>query len=261
MATLLKIDNLTKKFGGLTAVGDLSLYLEDGGIHSLIGPNGSGKTTTINLISGVYPCDSGSLIYNGTKEIRGMPPHEIARLGIRRTYQNIKLFSSMTIKENIMVGGHCETKAGIVRTIVDYRKFKEEEKMLSEKADSMLEIIGLKNRANELSGAQPYGVQKVTELGIAMMTNPKIILLDEPAAGLNPSERASFMNMVLRIRDDYKIKFLLVEHNMDVVMSVSEKISVLNFGRKIAEGTPYEIRNNDEVIKAYLGRKFEKKKA
>ncbi len=259
---LLKIDNLTKRFGGLTAVNSLSLDLKDDyGIHSLIGPNGSGKTTTINLISGVYPSDSGTVVFNGTEEIMGMPPHEIARLGIRRTYQNIKLFSSMTIKENIMVGGHCETNAGIIRTIFDFRKFKEEEKVLSEKADYMLEIIGLKDKAKAISGAQPYGVQKVAELGRAMMTNPKIILLDEPAAGLNPSERTDFMKMVHRIRDDYKIKFLLIEHNMDIVMSVSEKITVLNFGRKIAEGTPYEIQNNDEVITAYLGRRFEKKKA
>lgn len=258
---LLKIDNLAKKFGGLTAVNNLSLYLNEGGIHSLIGPNGSGKTTTINLISGVYPCDSGTMIYDEKQEISKLPSYEISKLGIRRTYQNIKLFTSMTLKENLMVGGHCETKAGLVRTIIDYRKYKEEEKMLSEKADHMLEIIKLKDKANELSNSQPYGVQKITELGIAMMTNPKIILLDEPAAGLNPSERAEFIKIVLQIRDEYKVKFLLVEHNMDVVMNVSERISVLNFGNKIAEGTPYEIQNNDEVIKAYLGRKFEKKKA
>ncbi len=253
---LLVIQNLTKRFGGLTAVRDLSMTLTRSGIHALIGPNGSGKTTTVNLITGMLPADEGSIIFD-EHEIRGRKPYLIARAGIRRTYQNIKLFSSLTIKENMMVGGHSLTTAGMVRTIFDYKTHNAEERMLSEKADQILETVGLTGVANRISGSQPYGIQKVSELGIALMTDPKLILLDEPAAGLNPSERSAFIDKVLHIKDR-GIKILLIEHNMDVVMNLSEIITVLSFGSKIAEGTPSEIQNNDDVIKAYLGKKYKK---
>ena len=253
---LLKIEGLTKRFGGLVAVNGLSLTLEGDGIHALIGPNGSGKTTTVNMLTGVLPADEGTFRFDGN-EMRGQKPYTIAQAGIRRTYQNIKLFMSLTLKENLMVGGHCKTKAGLFRTIVDGRTFRQEERQLSEKADQILELIGLKDRANEISSAQPYGVQKVSELGIAMMTDPRLIMLDEPAAGLNPSERAVFIDYVMKIKE-MGIKFLLIEHNMDVVRNLSEIVSVLNFGCKIAEGTPDEIQSNDEVIQAYLGRKYKK---
>ena len=253
---LLEIKNLTKRFGGLVAVNDLSMTLEGDGIHALIGPNGAGKTTAVNMLTGVLPADEGSFIFLG-EQMRGKKPYYIAQNGIRRTYQNIKLFMTLTLKENLMVGGHCKTKAGIFRTIVDGRTFRREERQLSEKAEQILELIGLKDRANEISGSQPYGVQKVSELGIAMMTDPKLIMLDEPAAGLNPSERATFIDYVMKIKE-MGIKFLLIEHNMDVVMNLSETISVLNFGVKIAEGTPHDIQSNDEVIQAYLGRKYKK---
>ncbi len=259
METVLKVDHLTKKFGGIVAVNDLCLTLEKGGIHALIGPNGAGKTTVINLITGVYTPNSGTINFQG-HNITGKKPFEIARLGLRRTYQNIKVFGSLTIKENLMVGGQMATDAGLLRTIVDSKKFRQEEKILAERADEVLELINQKEFANLQTSAQPYGVQKVLELGIAMMSNPSLILLDEPAAGLNPSERATFIDMILKIRD-MGVKFLLIEHNMDVIMSVSEKITVLNYGTVIANGAPKEIQNNDEVIRAYLGKRFKKNNA
>lgn len=259
METVLKVNHLTKKFGGVVAVNDLCLTLEKGGIHALIGPNGAGKTTVINLITGVYTPNSGTINFQG-QNITGKKPFEIARLGLRRTYQNIKVFGSLTIKENLMVGGQMATDAGLLRTIVDSKKFRQEEKILAERADEVLELINQKEFANLQTSAQPYGVQKVLELGIAMMSNPSLILLDEPAAGLNPSERATFIDMILKIRD-MGVKFLLIEHNMDVIMSVSEKITVLNYGTVIANGTPKEIQNNDEVIRAYLGKRFKKNNA
>lgn len=256
MESILKVEHLTKRFGGLVAVNDLSIDLKKGGIHALIGPNGAGKTTIINLITGVFEANHGDIIFNGVN-VSSKKPHEIARLGLRRTYQNIKIFGSLTVKENLMVGGQSVTSAGLLKTLFDIRCFNYEEKLLSERADEILELINQKDRGNLIASSQPYGVQKILELGIAMMSNPSLILLDEPAAGLNPSERAMFIDMVLKIRD-MGVKFLLVEHNMDVIMSVSEIITVVSYGMKIAEGTPFEIQNDEEVIRAYLGKKFKK---
>lgn len=256
MGSLMEVKNLTKSFGGLVAVNDLSFELEETGVHALIGPNGSGKTTTINLISGMLPANEGSIQFDG-KELNGMKPHQIARVGLRRTHQNIKLFSTMSILENVMVGAHMDTNAGIIRTLLDFKTYINEEKMLKERAEEVLELVGLYDRRNEIVGSQPYGVQKLTELGVGMVSKPKLLLLDEPAAGLTPSERTEFIDMVLKIFD-MGVKVLIVEHNMDVVMNISKKITVLNFGSKIAEGSPFDIQNNDDVIKAYLGRKFKK---
>ena len=253
MKEVLKITNLTKRFGGLVAVNNLDLTLESGGVHSLIGPNGSGKTTTINLITGILKSDEGSILFNG-QEITGKSPHAIARVGLRRTYQDIRLFPTMTIHENVMVGAHFETKSGIIRTIFDAASFRSEEKFLSERADEVLSLLGLYEKKNELAGSQPYGIRKITELGTAMISQPALVLLDEPAAGLNPSERSNFIKIILNIVER-GVKILLVEHNMDVVMNISDTITVLNFGTKIAEGTPEEIQCNEEVIKAYLGKK------
>lgn len=254
MSSILQLDHVTKKFSGLTAVNDLSLQVEEHSIHSLIGPNGSGKTTTINLISGVIKVTDGTILYRGD-QITDLPTFQIIQKGIGRTYQNIKLFSSLSAIDNVKVGGHKETKLGILRTIFDLKASMQEEKMLNEKAEEILNFIGLYNMKEELVKNLPYGSQKILELGRALMANPDFILLDEPAAGLNPSERAELVSVLEKIFDK-GITLFLIEHNMDVVMNISNKITVLNFGAKIAEGTPKEIQNDEQVIKAYLGEKY-----
>lgn len=253
---LLKVDHLTKKFGGLTAVNDLSFELEEAGIHALVGPNGSGKTTTINMISGVYPASSGVIEFDGCN-ISKEKSYKIARLGLHRTYQNIKLYPSMTLLENLLIGGHSDTQNSVFTTLMNPRAYQQEERALKEKGEEMLKFLGLYEKRNVEVGSLPYGNQKITELGIALMSKPKLLLLDEPAAGLNPSERRDFIDLVLKVFDQ-GVKILMVEHNMDVVMSISKHITVLNFGSKIAEGSPQEIQNNEEVIAAYLGDKFKK---
>ena len=253
---MLEVKNLTKCFGGLVAVNDLSFTLEETGIHALIGPNGSGKSTTINLITDVLHADSGSVCFEGTECI-GKRPFKVAQIGIRRTWQDMPLVPTLTLLENIMVGAHEKTVAGMVRTVVDIRKYHQEEKILRKKAEDVLQRLGLYERRNEFLGSQPYGIRKLTAMGVALIGEPKLLLLDEPAAGLNPTERKEFIDVVLRTFDD-GVKILIVEHNMDVVMSISKKITVLNFGSKIAEGSTQDIKTNDLVIKAYLGYKYSK---
>jgi len=251
---ILSLQNVTKKFGGLVAVNDLSLQAKEHSIHALIGPNGSGKTTTTNMIEGVFPVTSGKIFYKDI-ELTNMKTHQIARVGIGRTFQNIKLYDTMTALENVMVGGHQLTQLSLLGTLLKVREAAREEKMLKEKAEAMLEYIGLIDVRNEIVKNLPYGKKKLLELARALMTDPELILLDEPAAGLNPSERAGFVNILERIYNDGKTLFL-IEHNMDVVMNISQMITVINFGAKIAEGTPKEIQHNPEVIKAYLGDRY-----
>ena len=254
MSIILKMNNVTKNFTGLVAVNDVSLEVEENSIHALIGPNGSGKTTSLNLINGQLKVTSGSIMFEN-EEISKLPTFKIARKGIGRTFQNIKLFSSMTVLDNVLVGGHAYAKVGLLRSIFDIVASGKEERQLVEKAESILNMLGLYSLKNELVKNLPYGRQKVLELARTLMTDPKLILLDEPAAGLNPSERLEFVSILSRLYKQGKTLFL-IEHNMDVVMTISSKITVLNFGKKIAEGTPKEIQNNDEVIKAYLGEKY-----
>ncbi len=255
MSSLLQVSNITKRFQGLVAVNDLSLTMEHRTIHALIGPNGAGKTTTINLITGVTPLTSGEVQLDG-KTISGLPTYQVARSGIGRTFQNIKVFPSMTLLENVMVGGHEIAPMGILKGLFNMRGAQKEEKLLKEKAEQILDYIGMSKWKDELMENLPYGRQKISELARALMTGPKLILLDEPAAGLNPSERSELVKVIMKVYED-GTDFFLIEHNMDVIMKISSKITVLNFGSKIAEGTPEEIQNNDEVIKAYLGHKYQ----
>lgn len=258
MAPILTLKNVTKQFGGLTAVNDLSMVVEEHSIHALIGPNGAGKTTATNMIEGVFPPTSGQIFYRDT-EITNMTTHEIANLGIGRTFQNIKLYNTMTALENVMVGGHQLTKMSLLESVFNYKGLRAEEKMLREKAEMLLDYVGLYNTRDELVKNLPYGNRKVLEVARALMMDPKLLLLDEPAAGLNPSERAEFIQLLHRIHEQGTTLFF-IEHNMDVVMSISKMITVVNFGAKIAEGPPTEIQNNPEVIKAYLGERYQVKK-
>ncbi|MGI6160517.1 MAG: ABC transporter ATP-binding protein [Christensenellales bacterium] len=255
--TMLKVENLTKQFGGLTAVNDLSLTVERGVIHALIGPNGSGKTTTLSMIAGALEPTSGKIFYNDTL-ISDLPAFKVARHGVGRTFQNIRLFPSMTTLDNVMVGGHNLSKVGITRFLVDIHSARSEEKQLIEKAEHVLDMLDMLHLKDEYVKNLPYGRQKVLELGRTMMSDPDLILLDEPAAGLNPTERADFVKILVRLHEEEKKTLFLIEHNMDVVMTISERITVLNFGKKIAEGSPKEIQDDDEVIKAYLGERYKK---
>lgn len=252
----LRLEHVTKRFSGLTAVSDVSFEMKRRSIHALIGPNGAGKTTTINMITGAFAQTEGHVYYDG-KCVDGLKMHQRVQLGLGRTFQNLKLFNSMTVMENLMVGGHQLAKVGLWNFLVNFGGSRKDEKLLRERAEEVMEWIGMSDLRNANVKNLSYGRQKMTDLGRALMLRPKLLLLDEPAAGLIPSERKEFMDIILRLFDS-GIDIFLIEHNMDVIMNISTYITVLNFGAKIAEGTPTEIQNNDEVIQAYLGNQFRK---
>jgi branched-chain amino acid transport system ATP-binding protein len=250
---LLVAEKVRKEFGGLVATDDIDFTIPRGSIVALIGPNGAGKTTFFNQITGVYVPTSGSIVFDGV-EVVGKPPHAIVELGVGRTFQNIRLFAQMTAIENVLVGMHCRLKGGILGSIVRTPRVRREERAARERARELLRYCGLPRRHEEYAGTLPYGDQRRLEVARALATDPKLLLLDEPTAGMNPQETAAFTDFVRRVRDDKELTVLLIEHDMKVVMGVSERITVLEYGAKIAEGAPAAIRADERVIEAYLGR-------
>jgi branched-chain amino acid transport system ATP-binding protein len=244
---------VTKRFGGLVAVNTLDLDVAEGSISSVIGPNGAGKTTLFNCMTGFYKPDEGEITFNG-QTIQGMTPDRIAHLGIARTYQNIRLFANMTAMENILVGQHTRLKTTWVEAMVRSPRYHQEEKTSVEKAKNLLAFVGLTGLGDQLARNLPYGAQRRLEIGRALASEPQLLLLDEPTAGMNTHETAELTRFIKRLRDELGITVLLIEHDMRVVMDISEKITVLDFGIKIAEGTPVEIQKDSRVIEAYLGR-------
>jgi branched-chain amino acid transport system ATP-binding protein len=250
---LLQTTNVVKRFGGLTAVNKINFSLEKGQIASIIGPNGAGKTTFFNTLFGIYRPEEGTIDFNGSTLI-GLRPDQIAERGIARTFQNIRLFGSMTVIENIIVGMHTQLKQRGTDALFRTKTFYQEEDEAEKRAESIMEYVGLKNVGNELARNLPYGGQRRIEIGRALAANPTLLLLDEPTAGMNPNETEEAIKLFRRIRDDRGVTVLMIEHDMRVVMNISERISVMDYGEKIAEGTPAEIRSNQRVIEAYLGR-------
>ena len=250
---VLDVRNLGIDFGGLTAVDGFNITIGPTEISGLIGPNGAGKTTIFNLLTGVYQPTRGSILIKGI-DTKGMPTYKVNKLGIARTFQNIRLFSDMTALDNVKVGMHNEMKCSFVASLLRLPSYFKAEKKANEKAMELLEFMGLADIANQKAGSLPYGVQRRLEICRALATNPAIILLDEPAAGMNPSETTELMHQIRRIRDTFQIAIFLIEHDMNLVMNVCEAIAVVSYGKIIAKGTPDEIKNNPAVIEAYLGR-------
>ncbi len=253
MEPLLKVDNLSINFGGLKAVDNVNLKVYPGEIVGLIGPNGAGKTTVFNLLTGVYEPSEGSIIIDGKEMPRKIKPHEVVKLGLARTFQNIRLFKQLTVLENVMVAFNQEMKTNVFQSALRTRKFYKEEEYYKNKALEILSIFDLAVYASEQAQNLPYGKQRKLEIARAMATNPKVLLLDEPAAGMNPTETHELMEMIEYIRKNYEIAILLIEHDMSLVMNICEYITVLEYGAPIAAGSPEEIANNQRVIQAYLG--------
>ncbi len=249
---LLDVKDLTKNFGGLTAVGDVTMHLDKGELVGLIGPNGAGKTTRFNLLTGVYEPSEGSVSLDGTL-LNGKKPYKIASLGLSRTFQNIRLFKDMTVLENVLVGMANQNNPHLLASFLRLPKFYSSEEKLHQKAMKLLAIFDLNGDAETLAKNLPYGQQRRLEIVRALATEPKILFLDEPAAGMNPQETAELTQLIRKIKEDFNITIMLIEHDMSLVMEVTERIYVLEYGRLIAHGTPDEIKNNQRVIEAYLG--------
>ena len=241
MTNVLVVSNVTKRFGGLVAVNDLDLLIPERSISSVIGPNGAGKTTFFNCVTGFYPPEEGSILFNG-QELVGKNPNQIASMGITRTYQNIRLFSAISAVENVLVGQHSLLKATLF------------EAKAVEEAYRLLDFVGLKEFSNQIAHNLPYGAQRRLEIARALASNPSLLLLDEPTAGMNANETVEMISFIRKLRDELELTVLLIEHDMRVVMSISDQVTVIDFGEKIAEGTPEEVQRNERVVEAYLGR-------
>lgn len=252
MAELLKVDNVSMVFGGLRAVSNLSMHIDEGELIGLIGPNGAGKTTAFNMITGVYTPTEGKVYFNG-QQSSGKKSYQVTQMGMARTFQNIRLFSELSVIDNVKIAYNMHVTYNLADAIVRDGKYLSEEDYITQKAMDLLKIFHLEEEAHEVAKNLPYGKQRRLEIARALATEPKLLLLDEPAAGMNPQETKELMEMIRWIRKEFNLSILLIEHDMGLVMGVCERIYVLEYGMKIAEGTPDEIKHNTRVIEAYLG--------